>query len=334
VGSLLGEDGTGDGHDGVSHEHARSGRKEQGTTADTLDGERGDGGPEEVPNGEETVDEEDDGRVGDSNGRHDRVEEVREHTIAGPLREEGDGHNDAETLAVARGGEERLVANVGGDGTVELNGGLDLVVLELNERVLLVAVGVVVTKGANGIGVTTLGNEPTRGLGSEEDQADLQDGGNTLEDGRDTPRPRILDLEGTESRPGSAVHGLDQQCHSCVQDIRYLHNVTGEPERVVKRSERGTVRRVRNLGDQHGSRVGGKCETKADEETSTNEHADALRRGLEGGRDTHDGGTEEDGLLTTETIRQVRSERVSSERTNVLAYCEQETMKQGRMNLT
>ena len=83
------------------HCHTRSGRDEQQTTTQTLDHERCKTRPEEVPDLEDTVDEELSGRVCDANAIEHLVEVVRHKTIARPLREEGDGNNDPETLKVA-----------------------------------------------------------------------------------------------------------------------------------------------------------------------------------------------------------------------------------------
>lgn len=76
-----------------------------------------------------------DGGVYDADGSEDLIEVVRDQSVRRPLREEGDGDDDADTLAVAGGGEEGLPADVGGNGAVKLEGGLDLLELVLDERV-------------------------------------------------------------------------------------------------------------------------------------------------------------------------------------------------------
>ena len=64
------------------------------------------------------------------------VQIVGYQTIPGPLREESDGDDDPQALAIARLGDERLPANVVGDGSIELEGSLDLLDFVLDEGVL------------------------------------------------------------------------------------------------------------------------------------------------------------------------------------------------------
>jgi hypothetical protein len=82
---------------------------------------------------------------------------------------------------------ENAYADVGSDGAVEIDLRLDLLVLILHERVVLVAVGVVVREGLERLGLATLGHEPTRRLGHEPDEEDLEDGRETLEGRRRAP---------------------------------------------------------------------------------------------------------------------------------------------------
>jgi hypothetical protein len=201
--AVEGELGGADGLHGEEDEHANAGRDEEEATARAVDHERGTDSPEQVPNLKNTVDEELDRRVGDANRVEDLVEVVGDETVAGPLGEESERDDDAHTLAVAGGHDERLVADVGGDGAIELDGSLNFLVLVLHERVLVVAVSVVVRERLERLRIATLGHEPTGRLGCEEDERDLEDGGQTLEDGRDTPRPARVDLEGTVGSPGS-----------------------------------------------------------------------------------------------------------------------------------
>lgn len=46
-------------------------------------------------------------------------------------------------------------------------------------------------------------NEPSWRLGNEEDEYELDEGGNTLENGRDSPAPCVGNAEGTVCSPGS-----------------------------------------------------------------------------------------------------------------------------------
>ena len=106
----------------------------------------------------------------------------------------------------------------------------------------------VVRKSTESLRVTALRCKPTRGLGGEPDENDLENRRKTLKEGRNTPSPRRLNLESAVGCPG----GDDR---------------TRVPERVVKGSERGTVWRVCDLRDQHGGGVGSEGQTEADEET-------------------------------------------------------------------
>jgi len=248
---------------------------------------------------EDTVDQKLDGGVGDTNTIEHLVEVVRDETVTRPLGEEGEGNDDPHALPVSGVLVEGLPADVGGNGAVEFDGGLDFVELVADERILVVAIGVVVGQGLEGLCLTTLGDEPTRGLGDEPDQSNLEDGRETLENRGYTPCPGRLDLEGAEGGPGS-------------------NNSTGIPKRVVGGSERGTVGRVCDLSDQHRGGIGSKGKTETNQETSTNEHSDGLRGSLDCGSNAHDDCTNEDSRATTDTVREVRGEGVGREGTNVL----------------
>jgi hypothetical protein len=90
-------------------DHADRRDDEQEPAAGTVNDERGGDGPGQVPDLEDTVDEQLGGRVRDADGVEDLVEVVRDETVAGPLREEGDGDDEAHALEVTGCGEERLV---------------------------------------------------------------------------------------------------------------------------------------------------------------------------------------------------------------------------------
>ena len=121
------------------------------------------------------------------------------------MREEGDGDDDGHTLPVTRSGPESRPANVGRDGAVELDASLDLVELVKDETVSLVTVGMVVCEGAERLGLLALTDEPTGRLGDEPDEEELEDRGDRLEDGGDTPCPLAVDPRRAESGPGSAI---------------------------------------------------------------------------------------------------------------------------------
>ena len=68
----------------------------------------------------------------------------------------------------------------------------------------------VVGEGLEGLGLLSLGHEPPGGLGSEEDEEELEDGWETLEDGWNPPCPVVVDELGTEGSPRSAVTRVNQ----------------------------------------------------------------------------------------------------------------------------
>jgi len=66
------------------------------------------------------------------------------------------------------------------------------------------------------------------------------------------------------------------------------NNVADEPSGVVEGGKTRTVLRMRQLGDEKRSTALSHLHTKANEETSSDEHAEVLRCGLEGNCDQPD----------------------------------------------
>ena len=64
---------------------------------------------------------------------------------------------------------------------------LDLLELVLDERVLFITICMVVRKDVQRLLLLALADEETWGLGHEPDEEELEDGGNGLEEGRNTP---------------------------------------------------------------------------------------------------------------------------------------------------
>ena len=112
----------------------------------------------------------------------------------------------------------------------------------------------------------------------------MKDGGDTLEGGRDSPRPRRVDFEGAEGTP-SGNDGAER------------------PERVVEGSQRSTVGGVGQFDNQHCGAILGKSETEADEETGADKHSNALGGGLEDSSDN----------LSISTVGRKVSDRVADE---------------------
>ena len=61
-----------------------------------------------------------------------------------------------------------------------------------------IAVGVVLAEHVQSLLGTIFGNQPTRGFRDPPDECDLDDRGESLDEGRDSPRPVIIDVLGAE----------------------------------------------------------------------------------------------------------------------------------------
>jgi len=187
LGSVLGVESRADGLEGEHDDHTSGGHHEHAATSTAFNEEGGNDGDDKVVDLKTTVDTELSGGVGDTDGVEDLAQVVGDETVTGPLREEGNGDDNPHAASVTGGGEEAAVTNVGGDGAIELDGGLDFLVLVNDKRVLVVSASVVVTQDVESLLLTALGDQPTRGLGNEPDEEDLCDGREGLESGGDTP---------------------------------------------------------------------------------------------------------------------------------------------------
>jgi len=285
-------------------EHASGRGQEKLSTTETFAHEGSGYCDEQIPDLETTIDTELGEWVGDTDGVENFGKVVRNETVAGPLREEGEGNDDPHAAEVTTGGEEGFVANVGGDGTIKLDSSLDFLEFVSNEGVSIVTTSVPESEDLPSFLLLALGDQPTRRFGDEPDKDNLGNGGESLESGRNTPCPGVLNLESAKGGP----------CGD---------NGTGVPERVVERGQLGTLGWIGEFGNEERGSVGSEGETEPDEETSTNEHSDGLGSGLNASRGNHDTCTEEDGGAATETIREIRCEWVGSEGTNVLDGVEQ-----------
>lgn len=116
------------------HENARG--QEKGATTGPFNTEGSAEGPCQVPDLKDTVDEELHGRIFDTDGLQNTLEVVRNETVSGPLGEEGERNDDPETLEVTCLGEEGFPANIGSDGSVEIDGSLDLVEFVPDKRIV------------------------------------------------------------------------------------------------------------------------------------------------------------------------------------------------------
>lgn len=132
-------------------------------------------------------------RIGNAKSVKDSVQIIRDETVSGPLREEGDGDGDDHTLPIAGGGIESGPADISGHSAVELYTGLDLVELEEDKRVCFIAVSVIMGQDLEGLRLSALGHEPTRRFRSEQNEEELEDRGETLKDRGNTPCPVVVD---------------------------------------------------------------------------------------------------------------------------------------------
>lgn len=91
---------------------------------------------------------------------------VGDDTVSGPLGEETKREENDETVAVTLGLEEVGVSGGVGGELLSLDGFTDLAVLELNGRVVGIAVGVVLAEDSQGFVMAVLGDEKTGRLGN------------------------------------------------------------------------------------------------------------------------------------------------------------------------
>lgn len=163
----------------VEQGHQTSRKQEEEAATQTVDHQRREHGPAQVPDLQDTVDEELSACTGDTDLVEDLGQVVRDETITRPLREEGHGDDDAHALAVSGGGNERLPADILSDRTFELEGGFDFLEFILYERVrsggelisenrdcfgvrLHVAISVIIGKNVQRLFITSLFQQPTR----------------------------------------------------------------------------------------------------------------------------------------------------------------------------
>lgn len=92
-------------------------------------------------------------------------------------------------------------------------------------------------------------DEPSGRFRDQVNKEELEDGGETLEQGRYSPRPRVVDAESAKGGPGG-------------DDGAKI------PRRVVERSELSTVGREGQLSDEDGGGQARKSETETNEESS------------------------------------------------------------------
>jgi len=247
--------------DDKGQEHAGGGDEEEGAASDAVDEETLADGDDHVDDLEDTVDDELGLGVGDADLLEDNVDVVRDETVAGPLGEKTDGEQDDQTVTVALGLDQFHPA-VTLEFGLELESVLDLLHLEQDNFILHVTVGVNVGKNLVSALLLTLPDVPTWRLWDEPDETELEQGWSSLDDGRNSPSPVVLNVVGAESQPGG-------------------NDGTKVPGGVVDGGEGSTVLGVDELGDEERRRTVSNGNTETQEETGCNEHLEVDRDGLE-----------------------------------------------------
>ncbi|KAI6758530.1 hypothetical protein HG530_010770 [Fusarium avenaceum] len=131
-------------------------------------------------------------RLGNTDVVHDLLEVVRDKTVATPLTEETEGSDETDPLAVALCPEEVSPAGLS-DLLVESNGCLDFAELELDEFILGVVLGVVVSQDLQGFVMSVLAQEPTGTLWHPVESDDDDDTADGLKKTGKSPGPVALD---------------------------------------------------------------------------------------------------------------------------------------------
>ena len=296
-----------------SHTSGRD--QEERTTTDPITGKGTEDGSSVVEDVENTVDQGLGGSSGDSDTFENRVEVVGHQTVARPLREKGDADDDQHTSLVALADKEGLEAAALVGFLLELQGGLDLFAFVSSQGVRIVATAVVLDDDSPGFLLSSLVHEPSGRFEDQQDEGNLKgnqrmlerqycrtyldDTGQTLQDGRNSPRPVVVDSERAVCGP----RGNDR---------------TKVPRRVVERGQGSSMSRERKLGDQKRGGGASETETETDEASRADEHADVLSASLDTDTDEHDDGTAEDGPSSTEAITSVGSEGKSANTTDGL----------------
>lgn len=289
--------GAGDGSGHEAEKHTSGGCKEERATTDAVTQQGTGDGDDQGEDLVATIETET--SLGSSNTSCliDLIGVVGEKSVARPLGEETERDEEHEPVPVALGLEEVEVGRALFGGELEADGLLDLLELELHKRVVNVAVGVVLSEHGQGLLGPLLGKQPTRGLGDPEDEHELNDGGQSLDESRDSPRPIIVHVLSAERDPGA--------------DER-----TDVPQAVVDGSDTGTVLRVADFSKKQRRTKLSKRVAETHKETGTFEHLDVGRSSLYRGGNDHDDATSNDRHLTTEAVRDERGDGERDDGTN------------------
>lgn len=133
------------------------------------------------------------------------------------------------------------------------------------------------------LGPTASGDEPTRALGDEPDEKDLDHGGDTLKETRDPPRPRAFNVLGPVRRPRG-------------------HNGPEVPRSREVGQDGPAMFWKSQLGEKQGGAHNGESQAPADQEARDDELRHMLGRGLEDGAEERPQGAKGDGLAAAELV--------------------------------
>ena len=270
--ALLVVQARGEGPEDESAEHAGGGGQEGGAAAEAVDVQGHGNGNDERHAGLAGREAELLGGVGDAGAVVEQAGVVGDDGIARPLREDTEGEQDDEAVAVALGPEEVEVAAGLLVLKLEADRLLDLAELELDGGIVDVAVGVVLGKHVEGLLVPVLGHQVAGGLRDPVDEGQLDDGGKSLEQGRHAPRPVALGVVGAEGNPGDDyTQSLANLCRWEILSMEKPTQGTDVPQAVVDGGETGTVLGMADLGEKHRGRDLSQAVAETKQSTATHE---------------------------------------------------------------
>jgi hypothetical protein len=232
--------------------HSDGTGQEQESSSESVDHHGTKDGGGVVGELQDSVDEGSGLGLGDTDRDEDRVQVVRDETVTGPLGKEGDGDNDPHPLQVTPALEQAEPGRALRGFPLEVDGRLALVEFVLGKRVRSVPGTVVLDEEVHSTLFLAVVDVPSGRLGDQEDEDDLEDRGETLQEGGDSPGPSVGDSESSVGGPGG-------------------DDGTEVPGRVVERGQGSTVGRERQLGDQEGGGGTGESETESDEAARSRE---------------------------------------------------------------
>jgi hypothetical protein len=169
---------------GERHSHTGGRDQEQRTTTDPVDGESTEDGSSIVEDVEDTVDQGLGGSGVDSDTVKNRVQVVGYQTVSGPLGEEGNSDDDQHSSLVTLADKERLEAAAPVGFLFDLQGGLDFFTFVGSQGVHLVTATVVLDDHSASLVLLSLVHEPSRRLGNEQNESDLEAAVSNVEKGK------------------------------------------------------------------------------------------------------------------------------------------------------